>query len=88
MRKIFDSKDVEPKIKAQALSIAIDSAGRMHRFAAMDTCTAMIASVNNDDLGFLVADVIQRQKHDFLSNIEPARCKCDPIRRQIELLNA
>ncbi|WP_289029722.1 protein kinase [uncultured Paraglaciecola sp.] len=87
MKKIFNSQDVPLKVKAQALSIAIDSAGRMQRFAAMDTCTSMIASVNDDELGVLVADVIQRNNFDFLANIEPSRCKCDSIRRQIELLN-
>jgi len=47
----------------------------------------MITSVNDDELGVLVADVIQRKSFDFLVNIELSRCKCDLIRRQIELLN-
>ena len=87
MKKIFLSPDVDPKMKAEALSIAIDSAERMNRFAAMDTCSSMIVSVDNDVLGVQVAGVIQKYKYDFLLNIEPSRCKSDPIRRQIEALN-
>ena len=42
--------------RAKALELAVEGAIQANRFAAMDTCTAMIYSVDNDDLGLLVAD--------------------------------
>lgn len=87
MKSIFSSPVVEPKIKVQALSIAVESAHEMNRYSAMDTCSAMITSVDNDVLGVQVADLIQRLQYEFLLNIEPARCKCESIKIQIESLN-
>ena len=51
MKKIFSSVELDSKVRASALELAIDAADRMNRFAAMDTCTSMICSVTNEDLG-------------------------------------
>jgi len=87
MKNVFSTQDVDSKIRASALEIAIDAAYRMNRFAAMDICSSMIRSVTEEDLGVHVAAIMQRhvaaimQKDDysFIIHIEPSQCKCDPI---------
>lgn len=79
MKKIFSAGDVDSKIRATALEIAIDAAYRMNRFAAMDTCSSMICSVTEEELGVHVAAIMQRNDHSFITDIEPSQCKCDPI---------
>jgi serine/threonine protein kinase len=81
MKRIFDAPGVPDRTKALALEIAIDGAERMNRFAAMNTCIAMITSVNDESLGALVAGVMQRNQHHFIGNIEPSQCRSDAIRR-------
>src|SRR5207249_1959332 len=58
MRRIFDSSEVRPNDKADALRIAIIAAERQNRFAAMDTCRAMIMGVADDGLAQRVHDVM------------------------------
>lgn len=79
MKKIFNSENLDNKIRASALELAIDAAYRMNRFAAMDTCASMICSVSEDELGVHVAAIMQRNDHSFVTGIEPSQCKCDPI---------
>lgn len=79
MKVIFSSIDLGSRVRAMALEIAIDSAYRMNRYAAMETCSTMICSVSDDDFGVHVAAIMQRNEHDFISSIEPSRCKCKPI---------
>lgn len=86
MKKIFLSPDVPASVKSRAFDIAASSAYRMHRYAAMDTCLAMVAAVNNTELGAKIAEIIQSQKYDFLSNMEPTRTKCAPIREVLVAL--
>lgn len=81
MKRIFDAAGVPDRTRAFALEIAIDGAERMNRFAAMDTCIAMITSVNQETLGALVANVMQRNHHYFIQNIEPSQCRSEAIRR-------
>lgn len=81
MKRIFDAVDVPDKSRALALEIAVDGAERMNRFAAMDTCISMITSVSNEMLGTMVANVMQRNQHYFILNIEPSQCRSDAIRR-------
>ncbi|RQM43884.1 hypothetical protein EHZ19_31780 [Paraburkholderia bannensis] len=83
MKVIFDANGVPDKTKALALEIAIDAASRMNRFAAMDTCIAMICSVTDAALGMQVAGVMQRKEQDFITGIEPSQTKTDPIRRYL-----
>lgn len=79
MKKIFSAADVDSKTRASALELAIDAAYRMNRFAAMDTCSSMICSVAEEELGIHVAAIMQRNAHSFITDIEPSQCKCDPI---------
>jgi len=88
MQQIFGIAEVPEKTRAQALELAVYAAYRMNRFAAMDTCKAMITSVDNDNLGILVAGVIQKNPDSFLAGIEPSQCNCESIRAVIRALNA
>lgn len=75
MKIIFDSAIVTNAYKGKALSIAIDSATYMNRFAAMDTCKEMVRSVADDALGLIVASILQSRNDTFISDIEPSECK-------------
>ena len=79
MKKIFDADGVDSKVRASALEMAIDAAYQMNRFAAMDTCSSMICSVTEDELGVHVTAIMQRNNHSFITDIEPSQCKSDPI---------
>lgn len=79
MKKTFSAVDVDSKIRASALEIAIVAAYRMNRYAAMDTCSSMICSVTEEELGVHVAAIMQRNNHSFITSIEPSQCKCDAI---------
>lgn len=80
MKSIFSSpQEVDRKVRAAALEIAIDAAYRMNRFAAMETCSSMICSVTDNDLGIHVTAIMQRNDHSFITGIEPSQCKCTPI---------
>lgn len=81
MLRIFKSNDIPIKTRAKALELSIDAAYRMNRFAAMETCISMITSIDDDALGLQVANVMQRNQHDFITSIEPFRCKCENIRK-------
>lgn len=84
MKKIFSEDSVNNKLKALALEIAIDAAYRMNRFAAMGTCSSMISSVTDDELGIHVAAIMQRNNHSFISDIEPSQCKSAAIISYLE----
>ncbi|PSR18459.1 hypothetical protein C8255_07350 [filamentous cyanobacterium CCP3] len=79
MKTLFDSPNVADGDKATALDLAMDASSAMHRFAAMDTCQAMIKSVDTDGLAILVRDVIRKYKEPFVYNIEPVNCQHDTI---------
>ena len=74
MKIIFQS-DVEERIRAEALLIAIRSAHLMSRFNAMDTCQDMITSSMTNELGLFVSATILKSKADFLESIEASSCK-------------
>lgn len=80
MKIIFDSPDVSAANKAEALRIAIIASDRQNRFAAMDTCRAMITSVIDDELGQRVHDVIMEFPHQFIVSIEEANCHAPAVR--------
>ncbi|ECH6044681.1 hypothetical protein FP034_22990, partial [Salmonella enterica] len=71
MRILFDSMTVDNIHKGKALSLAIDAAHCMNRFAAMDVCKEMIRSVTDDILGGVVASILQSKDETFISDIEP-----------------
>ncbi len=75
MKLIFDSDLATNQDKELALDLAIRAAVTMNRFAAMDTCTAMIASVRDDELGKLVATLILKNHEHFLIHMDTTLCK-------------
>lgn len=79
MRILFDSMAVDNIHKGKALSLAIDAAHCMNRFAAMDVCKEMIRSVTDDILGGVVASILQSKDETFISDIEPSECKNNSI---------
>jgi len=80
MKIFFDGPDVSAANKAEALRFAIIAADRKNRFAAMDTCRAMITSVVDEELGQRVYDVIMEFTHQFILNIEEANCHSPAVR--------
>ncbi|MCR9295309.1 MAG: protein kinase [bacterium] len=88
MKMLFDSTNVDDQDKAQALDLALHAAHAMHRFAAMDTCRAMITSVASDGLAILTRDVLRQYPHPFVYNIELVNCKHDTVTATIRDMKA
>lgn len=78
MQAIFNG-EVSNEIKCTALDLAIRGAYITNRFSAMDTCTDMIHSIDDDNLGMYISAVIIKNKDTFIENIEPSDCKCSSI---------
>ncbi|PKH17751.1 hypothetical protein BI292_18915 [Pseudomonas sp. 43NM1] len=86
MKVIFEGEDVSPRARARALELAIDSAHQMNRFAAMNTCESMIVSVTDEELDVYIVDVMQRNNHSFIEEIEPSQCKSSAIKKYLKSL--
>lgn len=86
MKVLFSGEDVPDNLKSRALELAINAAHRMNRFAAMDVCNEIIASVKNDELGIEVAAVILKNRDTFIESIEPSECKSEAIRNAINTI--
>jgi len=82
MRIIFDSVAPFPA-KNKALALAIEAAGKMNRFAAMETCFAMITSVTDEQLGLVVGDVMKQAGYSFLTNLERSSCHSEAVRKAV-----
>jgi hypothetical protein len=76
---LFESAAVSDADKTLALELAVIAAQRQSRFAAMDTCTRMIKSVTDENLGIRIRDLIQRHPYNFLTTIEPSECSSNAI---------
>lgn len=87
MQVLFLADEVPNKQKAFALTLAIEAAIRMNRYAAMHTCEHLISEVASEDLGIEVAPVILMYDKTFVKEIEPSSCKSEHIRRAISALN-
>lgn len=83
MRVIFSGEEVPTAEKAAALDLAIRAANNMNRFAAMDTCRAMVSSVHEETLGLAVAAIIMKYGETFIADIEPSECNSDAIRNAL-----
>jgi len=83
MKKLFLSPDASLRQKAKALELGINAAEYMNRFAAMDTCRALISSVTDDELGLQISTVIVNHRDGFVGSIEPSECNCDTIRNAL-----
>jgi len=87
MKTLFDSTDVGAADKARALLIAIGSAYSQNRFAAMDTCRAMITSAEDEELAQRVHDVILDNQYSFIVAIQESACKAPAIRKALSTLH-
>lgn len=84
MSVVFDGNEVPDALKAEALETAIISAVRQNRFAAMDSCVAMIRGVTSDGLAVRVRDLLLKYADEhFIENIERSTCKNDAIRQAL-----
>jgi len=86
MKAIFYADQVHNKYKAFALELAIRGAYLMNRFDAMDTCSQMIKSVSEENLGLHVSAVIMKNSDTFIKNIEASECQCNSIINSISAI--
>jgi len=87
MNWIFKTVTVPPETRALALDLAIRAAYYMNRFAAMDTCRAMVKAISDHRLALNVVPVILKEEASFLADIEPSACSDEAIRNAIRTLN-
>lgn len=71
MLAIFKGDLVSNENKARALEIAIISAHRQSRFAAMDTCNSIIMSVTDPNLAVFIRQVLLDHRDTFVRENEP-----------------
>ena len=83
MNRIFKTVTVPPETRALALDLAIRAAYYMNRFAAMDTCKAMVRAISDHNLALNAVPVILKPESSFLADIEPSTCSEDAIRNTI-----
>lgn len=83
MKIFFESRNVSLSDKAESLRIAVIAAFRQNRFAAMDTCRAMIMSVVDDELAQRVHDVMLEFPYSFIMSIEEVSCRASAIRNAL-----
>jgi serine/threonine protein kinase len=79
MRGIFYSEGAPQTEKARALQLAIRAADYMNRFAAMDTCRAMIIGIRDEGLGLQVGPILLEHRNTFVAGIEPSECQSNSI---------
>jgi hypothetical protein len=83
MKELFKGGAVPIAEKAQALDLAIRAAIYKNRFAAMDTCMAMVKGVEDEALALHVAAVIIAHGDSFLATIETNSCRSNAIRNAL-----
>ncbi|MNL21875.1 hypothetical protein D3C87_1431890 [compost metagenome] len=88
MKLIFDTVAVPATYKTECLRSAIVAAVRQNRFAAMGTCATMIKSVNEEELGQRVHDVLVQHDTYFIQQIDPSECMSAAVRAAIVALKA
>jgi hypothetical protein len=70
--------------KAEALKGAIRAAERQNRFAAMDTCKSMVASVHDGELAQRIFEIMVNTP--FMEDLDPSSCRSSVIRQAIAIL--
>ena len=80
MKMLFHAPAVDASDKVLALEIAIIAAVRQNRFAAMETCRAMIISVRDGGLGMRIAEMLSTHLASFVGDIEPSSVNTVAIR--------
>jgi hypothetical protein len=88
MTVLFNSPATSATEKAEALRAAIIAAVRQNRFAAMDTCSKMITSVVEPELGQRVQHILQEHDTHFIQQIEPSECQAPAVRAAVMALAA
>jgi eukaryotic-like serine/threonine-protein kinase len=88
MQVLVNATTVNAADKSEALRIAIISSVRQNRFAAMDTCRAMITSISDDELAQRVHDVLIAHSDQFIAAIDPGECRAVAIRSAIASIKA
>jgi hypothetical protein len=86
MNFVFKTRTVPAETRALALDLAIRAAYHMNRFAAMDSCKAMVKTISEEDLALNVVPIIFKQEAAFLSDIEPTDCSNETIRSAIRTI--
>jgi hypothetical protein len=59
----------------------------MNRFAAVDTCRAMIKLISEQELALHIVPVIFKPEASFLRDIEPSSCSNEAIRNAIRTIH-
>jgi hypothetical protein len=88
MKVLFDSDGTTSVDKAEALRVAIIAAVRQNRFAAMDTCKAMIVRAEDAEIGQRVHDILIEHDTHFIRHIDPAECRAPAVRAAVVSLKA
>ncbi|MDR7273138.1 hypothetical protein J2X20_005823 [Pelomonas saccharophila] len=83
MARFFYCAEVKPAEKTEALRIAIIGAHNMHRFAAMETCMAMVKAIDDDELAQYVRDLIVEFQDLFIADTDPNVCRSIAIRNAL-----
>src|SRR6185437_8943522 len=86
MAALFNSQNLTSEDKSSALNAAIVAAVRQNRFAAMDTCIAMIASIQEAGLAQRVYDLMTENPAYFMENIDPGTCRSPAIVQAVRVL--
>ena len=74
--------------RAKAFEIAVRMAAHMSRYAAMDTCVAMAASIHyNDSIGADIATIILKYPEEFLKSIEIVNLQNNDVRLAVSAIN-
>jgi serine/threonine protein kinase len=80
MMLVFDASSSN-QTKRKALEIAIEAAIWANRFAAMDTCVGKIHSIRDENIGILVASLIQSYGDSFLNkSLNVSECQSNAVR--------
>lgn len=87
MEAVFYSSHAGFANRTEALRIAIIGAVNMNRFAAMDTCMAMVISVDDDELAAHVHDLIIEYADTFIASTDKDKCKSIAIRNVLYEVN-
>jgi eukaryotic-like serine/threonine-protein kinase len=83
MEAFFYNTEVSPANRTEALRIAIIGAYNMNRYAAMDTCQAMVMSIDEDELGQYVRDLIIEFRDTFIADTDQNACRSIAIRNAL-----
>lgn len=88
MSQIFVGQSPSAADKTESLRVAIIGAVNQNRFAAMDTCRALIMGVMTPELGQRVHDMLLDEEPYFVTTMDPSACSSPSIRAAITTLKA